>query len=80
MELEKRAQLPSYPSKIPSIWSEKDRYVVVFGEVIGVHIDDQYITEEGLVDVDQMKPIGRLGYDDYTLVGGEPIFTMKRPG
>ena len=61
-------------------WSEKDRYVVVFGEVIGVHIDDQYITEEGLVDVDQMKPIGRLGYDDYTLVGGETIFTMKRPG
>jgi len=53
---------------------------VVFGEVIGVHIDDQYITEEGLVDVDQMKPIGRLGYDDYTLVGGETIFTMKRPG
>ena len=61
-------------------WSEKNRYVVVFGEVIGVHIDDQYITEEGLVDVDQMKPIGRLGYDDYTLVGGETIFTMKRPG
>ena len=27
-------------------WSNKDRYVVVFGEVIGVHIEDQYITPE----------------------------------
>ena len=63
-----------------SNWSEKDRYVVVFGEVIGVHIDEQYITEDGVVDVDAMKPIGRLGYDDYTKVGGDSIFTMKRPG
>ena len=60
-------------------WSNKDRYVVVFGEVIGVHIEDQYITPEGLLDVDGMKPIGRLGYDDYTIVGGDSIFTMTRP-
>ena len=60
-------------------WSNKDRYVVVFGEVIGVHIEDQYITPEGLIDVDLMKPIGRLGYDDYTIVGGDSIFTMTRP-
>jgi hypothetical protein len=59
-------------------WSEKDRYMFVFGEVVGVHIEDQYITENGLVDVDAMKPIGRLGYDDYTIVGGDSIFTMKR--
>ena len=60
-------------------WSNKDRYVVVFGEVIGVHIEDQYITPEGFIDVDGMKPIGRLGYDDYTIVGGDSIFTMTRP-
>ena len=60
-------------------WSNKDRYVVVFGEVIGVHIEDQYITSEGLIDVDGMKPIGRLGYDDYAIVGGDSIFTMTRP-
>ena len=60
-------------------WSNKDRYVVVFGEVIGVHIEDHYITPEGLIDVDGMKPIGRLGYDDYTIVGGDSIFTMTRP-
>ena len=60
-------------------WTNKDRYVVVSGEVIGVHIEDQYITPEGLIDVDGMKPIGRLGYDDYTIVGGDSIFTMTRP-
>ena len=47
--------------------------------MIGVHIEDQYITSEGLIDVDEMKPLGRLGYADYTIVGGDSLFTMKRP-
>ena len=60
-------------------WGDKDRYVVVFGEVIGVHIKDDLITEEGLVDVGRMRPLGRLGYNDYTEVDSNTIFTMVRP-
>ena len=63
---------------LPS-WGEKDRYVVVFGEVIGIHIQDDLITEEGLVDVGRMRPLGRLGYNDYTEVDSNTIFTMVRP-
>ena len=49
---------------------------VVFGRVIGVHIDDNYITEDGLVDTLKMKIIARLGYKDYTTV--ESKFSMDK--
>jgi flavin reductase (DIM6/NTAB) family NADH-FMN oxidoreductase RutF len=49
---------------------------VVFGEVIAVHIDDDVITREGLVDVLKMRPISRLGYKDYCSI--ESIFQMEK--
>lgn len=49
---------------------------VVFGKVVGIHIDDAVI-KDGLVDVSAFRPIARLGYMDYTVV--ETIFSMKRP-
>lgn len=57
----------------------EDRYVVIFGEVVGIHIDDAYITDEGLVDVAKLKPLARLGYQDYATITGDEIFTMERP-
>ena len=60
-------------------WGNNERYVVVFGEVIGIHIKDELITDEGLVDVGRMRPLGRLGYNDYTEVDSNSIFTMVRP-
>jgi len=60
-------------------WGTEDRYVVVFGEVIGIHIQDDMITEDGLVDVGRMRPLGRLGYNDYTEVDSNTVFTMVRP-
>ena len=52
---------------------------MIFGEVVGIHIDDEFITDEGLVDVAKIKPIGRLGYNDYTLTNTDSIFTLDRP-
>jgi flavin reductase (DIM6/NTAB) family NADH-FMN oxidoreductase RutF len=49
---------------------------VVIGRVIGIHIDDAYITPEGLVDTLGMKVIARLGYKDYTTV--ESVFSMNK--
>ncbi len=60
-------------------WQDADNYVMILGEVVGVHIDDSYITDEGLVDIRKMMPIGRLGYDDYTRVDEQSIFSMNRP-
>ena len=45
-----------------------DFHHVVFGQVIGIHIKDEFITDEGIVDILKMKIIARLGYNDYTLI------------
>lgn len=41
---------------------------VVIGQVIGIHIKDEFITDDGIVDILKMKIIARLGYNDYTLI------------
>jgi flavin reductase (DIM6/NTAB) family NADH-FMN oxidoreductase RutF len=60
-------------------WGDTDRYILVLGEVIGIHIKNDLITEEGLIDITRMRPVGRLGYNDYTNVSEESCFTMVRP-
>ena len=50
---------------------------VVVGEVIGVFIRDDVLTD-GLVDIAKTRPVGRLGYLDYAIV--DHSFQMKRPG
>ena len=49
---------------------------VVFGQVVGIHIDDAVINN-GLLDYGLMQPIGRLGYMDYVRV--TEVFAMHRP-
>jgi flavin reductase (DIM6/NTAB) family NADH-FMN oxidoreductase RutF len=51
---------------------------VVIGEVLAVHIKDEFIMPDGKLDIIRMKPIGRLGYYDYTCV--ESVFEMAIPG
>ena len=59
--------------------SVEDRYVLVLGEVVGIHICDEVITDEGYVDLQKIGPIGRLGYNDYTRVTADTVFSMIRP-
>lgn len=49
---------------------------VVFGQVIGVHIDERFI-KDGLLDTAAMRPIARCGYHNYAVV--ERQFSMVRP-
>lgn len=51
---------------------------VVFGQVVGVYIDDRFVTD-GMVDTGAMRPIGRLGYMDYAVVTPETMFAINRP-
>ncbi|MGE0341028.1 MAG: flavin reductase family protein [Xanthobacteraceae bacterium] len=53
----------------------RDNYVV-FGEVVGIHFDEQYV-RNGMLDVTAMKTIARLGYRDYSVV--TELFQMTRP-
>lgn len=51
---------------------------VVIGEVLGVHIKDDVIMPDGKLDILKIRPVGRLGYYDYTCV--DAIFEMVIPG
>ena len=57
---------------VPS-WEESDRYFIVLGEVIGIHIRDEYLTEDILVNFAKINPTGRMGYNDYSSVSGNTI-------
>ena len=55
--------------------AETDTWLVL-GEVVGVHIDERFITD-GTVDLAAMQPIARCGYKDYVVV--DELFQMERP-
>jgi flavin reductase (DIM6/NTAB) family NADH-FMN oxidoreductase RutF len=57
------------PSSIP-----EGRATIVIGHVVGVHIRDDALTEDGRVDVGRLRPLARLGYLDYTSV--EAVFEI----
>jgi flavin reductase (DIM6/NTAB) family NADH-FMN oxidoreductase RutF len=56
--------------------NEKRETFAVFGQVIGIHIDERFI-KNGLLDSAAMKPIARCGYQDYSVL--DETFTMVRP-
>ena len=52
------------------------RYRMVFGEVVGIHINDEFI-RDGKVDTAAMQILTRMGYDEYAVL--EKTFSMARP-
>ena len=53
-----------------------DPNTVVFGQVVGVHIDERVLVD-GRIDFLKLRPVGRLGYQDFVEV--DSVFTMERP-
>ncbi len=51
---------------------------LVFGEVIGVYIDDAYV-RDGMVDTGAMRPLARMGYMQYGVITPDTVFTLNRP-
>ena len=48
------------------------------GRVVGIHIADDVIGSDGLIDILKIRPIARMGYFDYTSVDSK--FRMVIPG
>ena len=61
------------PGREKGAWS-----AVVVGEVVGIHIRDEFIGADGKLDVLKMRPLARMGYLDYTSV--TEVFTMPPHG
>jgi len=51
---------------------------VFFGTVIAVHIADEALRADGRLDIENIRPLARLGYHDYTSV--EQVFAMTPRG
>ena len=51
---------------------------MVVGKVLGVHINDDVLTEDGRIDIARVRPLARMGYFDYTAV--DKVFTMAPTG
>ncbi|WP_126975938.1 flavin reductase family protein [Frigidibacter oleivorans] len=49
---------------------------MAIGEVVGIHIDER-VLRDGLVDVELLRPLGRMGYREYTVPPRS--FEMPRP-
>lgn len=52
-------------------------YTLVLGRVVRFHIQDGLLRPNGLVDAARLKPLARLGGDEYAALG--PVFELKRP-
>ena len=55
------------------------RASAVIGQVVGIHIADEVITDDGKVDMKKLRPVARLGYYDYAVIEPEQIFSMQAP-
>jgi flavin reductase (DIM6/NTAB) family NADH-FMN oxidoreductase RutF len=67
-----------YAQTVPltSASGKKQKYEIVIGEVVTIHIDDAVIVN-GMIDMSKLRAIARLGYrGDYTVV--DNIFEMPR--
>lgn len=50
--------------------------VMVFGQVVGIHIDETII-RDGRLDMALVRPVARMGYMDYS--EGSDVFELLRP-
>jgi flavin reductase (DIM6/NTAB) family NADH-FMN oxidoreductase RutF len=55
---------------------EPSENVLVFGEVVGIRIDEA-IVRDGRLDMSIARPVARMGYMDYS--EGSDVFEMIRP-
>jgi flavin reductase (DIM6/NTAB) family NADH-FMN oxidoreductase RutF len=51
---------------------------MIIGLVKGIHVDSEVLTD-GLVDIEKLQPIARMGYNDYAVITHNNTFRMLRP-
>jgi hypothetical protein len=57
-----------FPSRSRWLDGKMGTVDIVFGRVIGIHINDNALSPEGRLDVIKIRPIAKLGYYDYTSI------------
>jgi flavin reductase (DIM6/NTAB) family NADH-FMN oxidoreductase RutF len=62
--------------ELPDLTGAPSGTIVVFGEVVGVHVDERCL-KDGRFDMTAARTIARCGYMDYAVV--DAVFQMQRP-
>ena len=62
---------------IPDEGPDTDAFMVL-GEVVGIHIDERVLDERGRIAPSLVRPLARLGYQDYAAV--TEALEIARPG
>ncbi|WP_442240125.1 flavin reductase family protein [Rhodococcus sp. TAF43] len=65
---------------LPGATPESSTYLLI-AQVIGIHIDENFLTD-GMLDIEKMRPLARLGYLDFTVVEKTvhpPTASMRTP-
>jgi flavin reductase (DIM6/NTAB) family NADH-FMN oxidoreductase RutF len=62
--------------QLHNLEGEKVARVLVLGQVVGIYVDDRFVVD-GIIQIAQMRPIARLGYQDYAVV--DEVFSLVRP-
>jgi flavin reductase (DIM6/NTAB) family NADH-FMN oxidoreductase RutF len=73
---ESRVQMECRLLQVVTVSTEPGGGSLVMGEVLRFHVDDSVI-DQGRVDADKLRPIGRMGGIDY--VRTTDCFSMTRP-
>jgi len=53
-----------------------ERSYIILGEIVGIHVSEEIVVD-GKIDVRRLRPVARLGYDEYAVI--DDVFTMPRP-
>jgi flavin reductase (DIM6/NTAB) family NADH-FMN oxidoreductase RutF len=53
--------------ELPGAEGESGNHAIVLGHVVGIHIDDAALID-GRVDITKLRPIARLGYQEYAVI------------
>jgi len=65
--------------RLPDVSPDSDQgHFVVFGRVVGVYIDDEFI-KDGIVETSRMRPLARMGYMQFAVITPETTVTINRP-
>jgi hypothetical protein len=52
---------------------------LIICEVKRIHINEEILAEDGLIDQDKIDLVGRLGRDWYTRASGDALFEVQKP-
>ena len=63
---------------LPRTDEDQPEVVIVFGRVVAIYIDDSFI-HDGIVNTGAMRPLARMGYMEYSVVGPDTVITLNRP-